>query len=903
MSIRHLSHLFHPGSVALIGATPRPHSVGATALANLKAGGFRGPIHLVNPKYRELDGQPCHASVDDLPACPELALICTPAPTVPRLIAALGRRGCRAAIVLSAGFEQQADAAGGSLRQAVLDASRPYQLRILGPNCVGLIVPGIGLNASFANTMALPGKLAFASQSGALTTAVLDWSRSRQIGFSYFISLGDSADVDLADVLDYLAGDPATHAILLYVEAVRSGRKFMSAARAAARNKPVLIVKAGRVPEGAKAAASHTGALAGADDVYDAAIRRAGMLRVDSTEDLFDAVETLARARPLNGERLGIVTNGGGAGVMATDALVRSGGRLAVPDADILRQLDEVLPPTWSHGNPIDIVGDAPIERYVRALQILQACPATDATLLIHAPTAIVPSTDIAEAVVQAAPALRQPLFTSWLGGDAVAQARQICRRAGIPTYETPEQAVRGFLQTVEYQRNLELLMQTPPATPAGRAPETARVRGIVRQALAEGRPLLSEVEAKTVLAAYGIPVVETRLATDAGSAAAMAQALGFPVALKIVSPDVTHKSDVGGVALDLASADEVRAAAAAMQDALRAHRPEARLTGFSVQRMVRRAGAFELIVGAACDPVFGPVLLFGQGGTAVERIGDRAVGLPPLNPVLAGELVKRTRISRLLAGYRDKPPADLEALYAALIRVSQLVCDIAEVAELDINPLIADEHGVLALDARIGVRVAQGPAARDPAGRLSILPYPQALEASVTWNHAPLLLRPVRPDDEPAYRAFLDSLTPEDLHQRYLCMFRHPPHSQLARMTQIDYAREMCFVAVAARPDGPPAILGECRAVADSDNIRAEFAVSVRSDCKGKGLGRLLADKIIAYSRAHGTRELVGTTLPGNQPMLALARACGFAAQHTPDGVQLRRMLSEDHATSEVPQ
>ncbi|MFD2426672.1 acetate--CoA ligase family protein [Ralstonia solanacearum] len=344
MSIRHLSHLFHPGSVALIGATPRPHSVGATALANLKAGGFRGPIHLVNPKYRELDGQPCHASVDDLPACPELALICTPAPTVPGLIAALGRRGCRAAIVLSAGFEQQADAAGGSLRQAVLDASRPYPLRILGPNCVGLIVPGIGLNASFASTMALPGKLAFASQSGALTTAVLDWSRSRQIGFSYFISLGDSADVDLADVLDYLAGDPATHAILLYVEAVRSGRKFMSAARAAARNKPVLIVKAGRVPEGAKAAASHTGALAGADDVYDAAIRRAGMLRVDSTEDLFDAVETLARARPLNGERLGIVTNGGGAGVMATDALVRAGGRLAVPDADILRQLDEVLP-------------------------------------------------------------------------------------------------------------------------------------------------------------------------------------------------------------------------------------------------------------------------------------------------------------------------------------------------------------------------------------------------------------------------------------------------------------------------------------------------------------------------------------------------------------------------------
>lgn len=899
MSIRNLEHLFHPRSVAVIGASARPHSVGATVFANLCSGGFAGPVYAVNPKYRALDGRPCYRSVAALPDAPELAVICTPPDTVPGLIAELGECGTLAAVVLTAGMARRPGANGQTRQDAMLGAARPYLLRILGPNCVGLMVPGLGLNASFAHAPALPGKLAFVSQSGALTTAVLDWARSRQIGFSHFVSLGDSADVDLADVLDYLGSDPGTQAILLYVEAVRSGRKFMSAARAAARNKPVLIIKAGRVPEGAKAATSHTGALAGADDIYDAAIRRAGMLRVDTTEDMFDAVETLARARPLAGDRLVIMTNGGGAGVMATDALILGGGRLATLGDDTLKLLDAVLPPTWSHGNPVDIVGDAPVERYVDTLKRLAADPGGDAILMIHAPTAIVPSSDIAlaltSAIVPVTPlTASRPVFTSWLGGDAVARARQICRHAGLPTYDTPEQAVRGFLQAVAYRHNQELLMETPPSVPAGPEPDSERARQCIHEALAAGRTMLTEPEARTVLTAYGIPVVETRTATDIDTAVAAAEGIGFPVAVKILSRDITHKSDVGGVALDLQSAGQVRQALARMEARIRGERPGARLDGFTIQRMISRPGAFELILGATTDPVFGPVVLFGHGGTAAERIADRAIALPPLNINLAKDLVGRTRIAKLLAGYRDQPPIHHEALYRVLMQLSQLLCDQPEIAELDINPLLADSAGVLALDARIGV----APATQPGAARLAIRPYPRELEETVTWHGAPLLLRPVHPEDEPAYQAFFAAMTPEDIHMRFFCMIRQPPHSQLARMTQIDYAREMAFVAIGPATGEPPAILGEVRAVADPDNLRAEFAVAVRSDCKHQGIGTLLLDKLVAYCRAHGTRELVGTTLATNTAMLRLAESGGIRVLRTgrpaSDGVELRLLLTE---------
>jgi acetyltransferase len=812
---------------------------------------------------------------------PDLAVICTPPQTVPGIISELARRGTRAAVVVTAGLRQLTDERGRSLQQAMLEAARPRALRILGPNCLGLLAPGVNLNASFAHTGALPGKIAFVSQSGALCTAVLDWARPRGIGFSHFVSLGDSADVDFGDVLDYLGSDAATSAILLYVEAIREARTFMSAARAAARNKPVLAIRAGRVAEGARAAASHTGALAGADDVYDAAFRRAGMLRVYEIDELFDAVETLARMRPLKGDRLSILTNGGGPGVLATDAVIEGSGRLAELSEETLRRLDAALPATWSRGNPVDVLGDATGTRYADALKILLADPNTDALLVLHVPVAVVSPLDVARAVVEALREGGNNVFTCWLGHEAAEPARRLFAAAGIPTYDTPSKAVRAFLHVVRYRRNQEMLMETPPSVPAEFTPDRATARRVIDGALAAGRTVLTEPEAKAVLAAYGAPVVETHVAANVEEALQLADRVGYPVALKILSPDVSHKSDVGGVALDLETPAQLAAAAAAMTARLGRVRPEARIDGFTVQRMARRPGAYELIVGCTTDPVFGPVMLFGQGGVAVEVISDRAVALPPLNVNLARELISRTRIARLLRGYRDRPAVDFNALCLTLIQVSQLVIDLPELVELDVNPLLADDKGVLALDAR--VRVAPAEAAGH--ARLAIRPYPRELEEWMTLRSGrPVLLRPIRPEDEPAHHAFHARLTPEDIRSRHFSLVRELPHSQMARFTQIDYDREMAFIATAPDPQGQPETLGVVRAAFDPDNTRAEFAIIVRSDLKGQGLGYALLDKMIRYCRSRGVRAVVGQVLPDNRAMLDLAQSLGFESRFLPE-------------------
>jgi acetyltransferase len=895
MSVRNLNQLFRPKSVAVIGASDKPGSVGATVMRNLLQGGFPGPITPVNPRHRSVAGIAAFLDVSGLPAAPDLAVICTPPATIPEIIGQLGQRGGKAAVVLTAGL---ANGAGGkTLQEAMLQAARPHLLRILGPNCVGLMVPGLGLNASFAHAAALRGTIAFVSQSGALTTAVLDWANSKGIGFSHFVSLGDSADVDFGDVLDYLGSDPDTRAILLYMESIKAARKFMSAARAAARNKPVLAVKAGRAPEGARAAASHTGALAGADEVYDAAIRRAGMLRVYSTEELFDAVETLARAQRIDGERLAIVTNGGGAGVMATDALALSGGRLATLSPATLDKLSGILPPTWSKANPVDIIGDAPIERYVETLRVLFTDFEVDAVLLLHAPTAIVPSTHIARAVADLAKTTSRPLFTCWLGGNAVAEARHLFDQAGIPTYESPEDAVRAFLQIVEYRRNQELLMQTPSSLPRRFAPDTDKARSLITKVLASGCEMLTEPEAKAVLAAYDIPVVETRVAHSAEDAMRIAGELGFPVAVKILSPDVSHKSDVGGAALNLDTPEKVHAEACAMEQRLTELKPNARLQGFRVQSMVRRPNAHELIVGATTDPVFGPVVLFGHGGTAVEVIADRTIGLPPLNTTLAREMIARTRVAKLLAGYRDRPPADQEAISLTLVKVSQLVCDLPEIAELDINPLLADDQGVLALDARIRVAAATSSGVE----RLAIRPYPKELEEWISWEERRVLLRPIRPEDEPQHAEFFSRLTPEDIRLRFFSVVRNVHHSQLARLTQIDYDREMAFIATVRSERGEDETLGVARAVADPDNTNAEFAVIVRSDLKSKGLGWILLDKLIRYCQSQGIQELFGEVLRHNDSMLRLVRRLGFvrAASADEDTVRVKLTLQREGISS----
>ena len=895
MSIRNLDHLFDPGSVALVGASERPHSVGAAVLRNLLAGGFRGPIMLVNPHHEMVSGLPVYRDVSLLPAAPDLAVICTPPATVPGLIAELGLRGTRAAVVITAGLSTKERSGASSEHDRMLAAAKPHLMRILGPNCVGLLVPAIGLNASFAPIAALPGRVALVSQSGALVTAILDWAASRRIGFSKFVSLGEGSDVDLGDILDYLASDAQTRSILLYVEAVTAARKYMSAARAAARNKPVVIVKAGRSREGARAATSHTGALAGSDAVYDAAIRRAGMLRVDTTDDLFNAAETLARAQPLRGARLAIMTNGGGPGVMATDALIEIGGELPALSEASLRALDHVLPPNWSRANPIDIVGDAPAERYVQTMDALLADRDVDAVLLIHAPTAIVPSDDIARALLPSVQRERRNVLGCWLGGEGVRQARELFSNAGVPTFGTPEEAVTAFQHMVQYRRNQQLLLQVPPARSAEFAHDRRRANRMLQLALAEGRSMLSEAEAKEVLSAYGIPVVPTRTVTSATEAVAAAMQFGFPVALKLLSHDISHKSDVGGVVLDLADAGAVASAAGLIEQRLRELRPDASLQGFTVQPMVRRPRAQELLVGAATDAVFGPVIMFGQGGVATEIVADRAIGLPPLNAVLARDLIERTRVSHLLAGYRDRPPADTDAIVRTLVQVSQLLADLPSIAELDINPLLADETGVIALDARIRVT------ANDVAGveRFAIRPYPQDLEQSVKWQGQTILLRPIRPEDAEQHHAFFRLLDPEDIRYRTFMQMRDLETSQLARLTQIDYDREMAFIATGQDHGTHVDTLGVARAVADPDNDKAEFAIILRSDLKGRGLGRLLLGKLIAYCRSRGTRELVGEALGDNRPMIALARAFQFEVKpsQAPGIVTLRLPLQQTTA------
>ena len=646
MSIFHLEQLLAPKSVALIGASPRAGKLGCVVLHNLLQGGFHGPIWPVNPKYRQIDSLPCWAEVATLPEAPELAVIATPAASISRLIRELGAKGTRAAVVLSAGT-QQASSAGTTFDQEILKAAQAFGLRVLGPNCVGLILPHLGLNASFAHTHALPGRLALISQSGAMCTTLLDWAKSRGIGFSHFVSLGNALDVDFGDLLDYLSNDRQTDGILLYMESVDEARKFMSAARATSRNKPVVVIKAGRFKEGARAAFSHTGALIGGDDVFDCAIRRAGMIRVNSIEALFAAAETLARARPIRGNRLAILTNGGGPGVLATDELIARGGKLAELEPSTIEALNQILPAGWSHNNPVDIIGDGDSQRYVGALKIMLEDANCDAILVMLVPVAVIDNQQVAHGVVSEIKRTRKSIFTCWLGADAVQAARQHFEQQGVPTYETPEEAVDAFMLMVDYQANQRALMQTPPSIPAEFRRDQGRAGDVLSQALAAGRQVLTESEVQEVLKAYCIPVVETRIARTVAEATEQAEALGYPVALKILSPEITHKSDVGGVRLNIESKSQLIAAAEAMCKQIERLQPPPRWTGFTVQPMVHRPKAWELIVGCMTDPIFGPSLLFGQGGTLVEVVDDKSVALPPLNMLLAEARIRRTRIYR----------------------------------------------------------------------------------------------------------------------------------------------------------------------------------------------------------------------------------------------------------------
>ena len=871
MPTRNLDKMFYPRSVAVVGASNREGAPGHIVMHNLLHGGFEGPIMPVSAEDHAISGVLAYPRIEALPETPDLAVVCGAWPLTSTL-RALGERGTRAAILLNDGFDD-----ARARRESVAEAGR-VGLRLLGPDCLGVMVPGIGLNASTAPVPALPGGAAFVSQSSTVCAAVLDWASERDIGFSHFVSLGDKLDVDLADVIDYLGNDAMTRAILVYIETIHHGRQFMSAGRGASRNKPVLVIKAGRTAEGQRAALGAIEA-AGSDDVYDAAIRRAGMLRVHGFSELFAAVETLGRSRPLRGDRLAIISNGVGIAVMAVDNLILSGGRLADLSEATLAATAQYVSADGPPANPAHLAEDAPPQSYAAVARAIFADRSVDAILVMHAPTSAVSSTKVAEAVIGVAKETRGTLLASFMGGNSVAEARRRFADAHIPTFDTVNQAVTAFMHMVRYRRSQEILMQTPPSKPAEFNVTRDEARTKVAEMLRRGQTIVTGRDAKALLAAFGMRMMETHIARSPDDAAAIAERIGFPVALKLVTREGAAPAATDAVwfleSREAVKAAAQRLAAASTQRGLRA-------PGFTVERMIRRPDARELRISVTDDPTFGPVIVFGHGGAAADVISDRAVALPPLNMSLAREVIERTRVYRLLQGYGNVPAADISAVCLALVQVSQMIIDVPEIAALEINPLLADDQGALVADAQVLI----APATETSERRLAIRPYPKELEEKfILANGRKVLLRPIRPEDEPAHHEFISRCTPEDMRLRFFHLVRSLPHAEMARLTQIDYDREMAFIATAPAEDGSgDETLGVVRTVADLNNDRAEYAILVRSDMKGQGLGRKLMEKIIDYCRSRGIRRIVGLVLRDNMAMLDLIHRLGFTARKVPD-------------------
>jgi len=864
MTIRNLEGLLHPRSVAVIGGSQRPGSMGEMVLSNIVAGGFDGAVFAVNPKPVSMAGVTWVASVAELGTAPDLAVVVTPAATVPAIVAELGALGTKVAVIVSAGLHDPA------VRQAILDAARPHMLRILGPNCLGALLPHAKLGASFAPRMAAPGRLAFVSQSGALVTAMLDWAADKTVGFSGIVSVGDMIDVDLGDLIDLFAADPKTDAILLYIEGVTNPAKFMSAARAAARIKPVIAIKVGRTEAAGKAATSHTGALTGSYDVHAAAFRRAGIILVDSLTDLFDAAQILGHGRSHCGERLAIVTNGGGAGVLAADALPATGGRLAALSEETIAALDPQLPSAWSRANPIDVVGDARPERFAVAVRAALDDPGVDALLVMHCPTAVATGTDVARAVIDAltaGAATAKPVIGCWLGTNNADAVRPLFDAAGIALFDNLDDAVRGFGYLLQASRGRDAILRAPARVTVADA-DHARVRAIMTGARAEGRTVLTGCEVRSMLAAYGVPVVEARLARTVGALPAICARIAPPYVLKLISPQYPHKSDIGGVVLNLASDKDVVAAAKAMVRRLGRDHPEASITGFEVEPMIAPVHGRELLVGIAEDPVFGPVIAFGAGGKAVELIRDRALGLPPLDDVLAEEMIASTRIAPLLRGYRDVPPADRGAIVSTLNALSALVLDFPDIVDLDINPLVVDERGAIGVDAR--ARISERPR----ASRSVIRPVPmQWARDLITRGGVAMHVRPVVPTDEGALAELFRHVTPEDIRFRFLTGLREVGRDRLTAMAQIDYRRMINFLAFAE--DGQ--LIATAMLACDPDCVRAELAISVHADFKGRGVSWTLLQHVLDYARAEGIETVESVESSDNHAALKLEREAGF--------------------------
>lgn len=875
MARHYLEPLFAPSSIAVFGASEQPDAVGARVYRNLLDGGFEGPVYAINPKYTNLGDRPCYPSITAIKEKVDLAVIATPAATVPDLIRACGGQGVQAAVVLSAGFSGQ-DGMGRSLAQGLLDEAGHYGIRLLGPNCLGLMRPSAKFNATFSNNLAQPGSLALISQSGALCTAILDWADAHQVGFSAMVSVGDSADVGFGDLLDYLAMDPETRSILLYVEGVRNARSFMSGLRTAARLKPVIVIKAGRHAEGSRAAMSHTGALVGADDVFEAALQRAGVVRAHSIEQLFAAAQLLVTHHRVRGNRLAIVTNAGGPGVMATDRAVDQGVRLAQLSPATLEKLDRVLPAHWPRDNPVDILGDATPERYGAAVDLCLRDDNVDGALVLLTPQAMTNPTAAAEAVIQAAAPIAKPILTCWLGETQVREGRASFADHQVPSFVNPESALEAFGFLAQYHHNQKMLFQAPDPLGSHRAPDIAGAKLIIEGALTERRSILSAMETRAVLHAFHIPVSPALNARSPNEALAAAEYLGFPVALKILSPDISHKSDVDGVRLNIENAEMVRHAYTDLVNTVHKRRPEAVIEGVTVEKMYRNRNGRELLVGVIDDPIFGPVITFGAGGTAVEVLRDRAVALPPLNELIAESMIDHTRVARLLGPFRNLPPADRAAIVRVLLRLSEMVCELPWIKELDINPLMADDRSVSALDARIVVH--QPPPGRRRYGHMAIHPYPRHLVSRVQLSDGTdITIRPIRPEDAEMVQIFVRAMSSETKFFRFLNSFQELSQDMLIRLTQLDYDRELALIATMMK-DGVEVELGVARYFTNPDGLTAEFAMAVADEWQGRGIGTRLMSCLIDAAREKGFRSLVGGVLASNVKMLKLIQRLEFA-------------------------
>lgn len=889
MGPHHLEALFTPQNIAVFGASEKTHGVGTRVFQNLVQAKFRGNLFPINPRHKRIQGHRCYAGLSEISTAIDLAIIATPAKTVVEIIRSCGEHGIPAAIVLSAGF-REVGGPGQQMEQTLVNTARHYGIQMLGPNCLGLMRPGIGLDATFLDTFATDGGLALVSQSGALCTAILDWSRPHKLGFSTVVSLGNAADIDFGDVLDYLATDPKTDAILLYVEGIHDARAFMSGLRSAARVKPVIVLKVGRHQSGSRAAATHTGAMIGSDNAFDAALERAGVVRAMTFGQLFAAAAILSSGKRVSGNRLAIVTNGGGPGVLATDRAEDMGVEIATLGAETLAALDESLPAHWSHGNPVDILGDAPAEKYGEAVEACLKDHGVDGVLALLTPQAMSGPTEAAEMVAEVAKRYKtKPVIACWMGETKVRDARDVFSSNQVPSFLTPERAIEAFAYLCHYQRNQELLLQTPSPMAESRQPDVEGARMIIEAVLAENRKMLSDTESKAILKAFRIPCTPTLEARSAAEALIHAESVGFPVVMKVSSPQISHKSDVGGVKMNILNAPDVRMTFKSLVDEAQRLKPGAEIRGVTIEPMVSGTDLRELMVGVMRDSVFGPVVAFGAGGTMAEILRDNAVAIPPLNRVLAQRLIARTRVKSLLGPFRKMEAVNKSEVENVLLRISEMACELPHIQELDINPLFADRDGVMVVDARI--RVARPPTSPVPYSHMAIHPYPSHLiRHAYLKDGTPMIIRPIRPEDAEIEQEFVRNLSPESRYFRFIRAITELSPEMLVRFTQLDYSREMALIAV-IKVDGASKQIGVARYEVNPDRSSCEFALTVSDDFREQGIGSQLMDAMMDSARGHGVRVVEGEVMSNNHRMLSLVKSLGFSVNLSEDDPSLRHV------------